>query len=94
MFPSASASAATPPWRLHRLQDELQLDIDAGGCTIGRVHVAGKQNTRGIIPLRLGLGLELLLPRDEVEDALDHRVDERHLVLVPMRSTLEMSRMG
>ena len=37
-----SASAATPPWRLHRLQDSLKLDVDAGGCTIGRAHVVGE----------------------------------------------------
>ncbi|EOD12252.1 hypothetical protein EMIHUDRAFT_459692 [Emiliania huxleyi CCMP1516] len=37
-----AASAATPPWRLHRLQDSLKLDVDAGGCTIGRAHVVGE----------------------------------------------------
>ena len=39
---SESASAATPPWRLHRLQDSLKLDVDAGGRTIGRAHVVGE----------------------------------------------------
>ena len=42
MAATESASAATPPWRLHRLQDSLKLDVDAGGCTIGRAHVVGE----------------------------------------------------
>ena len=42
MAATESASAATPPWRLHRLEDSLKLDVDAGGCTIGRAHVVGE----------------------------------------------------
>jgi len=54
MAATESASAATPPWRLHRLQDSLKLDVDAGGRTIGRAHVVGepKQISRSHATLR------------------------------------------